>query len=190
MSHPPILTDRDITPKVVREFENHCTTYFINAKDGMANDLKVSKILGCFKNTLIDDWAAVDWECFAKLSFSKFMREFQKQWLPYNWEETIHAELMNSRLNLLQKFKTWAGEVMSHNVSLRNTPSHLSDAQIHDQLTVAIDPELCTLATGANLAKVMDLHQWMAQIKVINDRRQFDRQRMLEVVDFCMNQTR
>ena len=37
MSRAPVMTDGDITPKIVRDFETHCTTYFINAKDGVAD---------------------------------------------------------------------------------------------------------------------------------------------------------
>ncbi|KAH9013970.1 hypothetical protein EDB85DRAFT_2157734 [Lactarius pseudohatsudake] len=38
VSHPilscaPILTDGKITPKIIRDFKNHCSTYFLNAKD-------------------------------------------------------------------------------------------------------------------------------------------------------------
>jgi hypothetical protein len=57
MSHAPILTDGLVTPKVVRDFENHCTTYFLNAKELIPDDLKVTKIIGCFERSLIDDWA-------------------------------------------------------------------------------------------------------------------------------------
>ena len=62
MSCAPVMTDGDITPKIVRNFEMHCTTYFINAKDGVADDMKVTKILGCFKNNLIADWTSTEQE--------------------------------------------------------------------------------------------------------------------------------
>ncbi|KAF8258264.1 hypothetical protein EI94DRAFT_1708158 [Lactarius quietus] len=130
MSQPPILTDGEVTPKVVCKFENHCITYFVNAKDGVADSVKVSKILGCFENTLIDDWAAMDREQLVVLSFPKFMKEFCKQWLLFNWEEMVQTEMMNSQLNPLQKFETWAAEVMAHNISLWNTLTHLSDDQL------------------------------------------------------------
>ncbi|KAF8269461.1 hypothetical protein EI94DRAFT_1799256 [Lactarius quietus] len=169
MSCPPILTNGEVTPKVVHEFENHCITYFVNAKDGVANSIKVSKILGCIENTLIDDWAAVDHEQPAALSFPKFMKEFCKQWLPFNWEETVQTEMMNSQLNPLQKFETWAAEVMAHNVSLWNTLSHLSDNQLQSQLAVAIDQELRTSVMGADVSEITDIHEWVTHMKKIND---------------------
>lgn len=72
------MSDGDITPKVICEFETHCMTYFMNAKDSVANNLKVIKILGYFDNMLVADWASVEREHLAKLSFANFMKEFRE----------------------------------------------------------------------------------------------------------------
>ena len=59
LSRAPMMTKGKITPKIVREFESHCTHYyFINAKDGIPDDKKVMKILGCFEESVIDDWTS------------------------------------------------------------------------------------------------------------------------------------
>ena len=89
LSCPPILTNGEITPKVIWDFENHCATFFMNAKDGVADDKKVTCILGCFENSLVDDWAQVDCDRLAELTFPKFMKEFREHWLPHNWEQTV-----------------------------------------------------------------------------------------------------
>ena len=68
MSHAPVMTNGDITPKIIHKFKTHCATYFMNAKDGVADKLKVTKILGCFKNNLVADWASTEQEHLAKLS--------------------------------------------------------------------------------------------------------------------------
>jgi len=89
LSHLPILTDSEITPKVVQDFENHCAMFFMNAKDGVANNKKVTRILGCFENSLVDDWAQVDCDRLAELTFPEFMKEFCEHWLPHNWEQMV-----------------------------------------------------------------------------------------------------
>jgi len=43
-------------PKTVRDFKNHCLNYFINAKGGVDNNLKVTCIFGCFEN---DFWSTI-----------------------------------------------------------------------------------------------------------------------------------
>ena len=50
-----MLTKGEITLKVVQEFKSHCAHYFINMKDGVPNDAKVTKILGCFEESVIND---------------------------------------------------------------------------------------------------------------------------------------
>ena len=141
------MTDGSISPKVVRDFETHCQTYFMNAKDGVADDLKVTKILGCFENALVADWASMERERLAKLSFEDFMKEFRERWLPYNWEQMIRVQMLGTHLDPAKhRFETWAAQIMSHNVSLRNTPLFMTDDRLRTQLEIMLDVELQTLA--------------------------------------------
>lgn len=187
MSRPPILTDGEITPKVVREFENHCTTYFINAKDGVADDIKVTKILGCFENALVDDWASTERERLSALNFTEFMKEFRERWLPPNWEQMVRTQMLGTPLNpRTQKFEAWAAQVLSHNVSLRNTNSHMTDEKLRMQLEIMLDEELRTLASESGVATITELRPWMNKIKEIDNRRQIDLKRMAHFFDESM----
>ena len=85
----PELSNGKISPKLVRDFKNHCLNYFINAKGRVDKDLKVSCILGCFKNNLVNDWISINCEHFTALPFPNFMAEFHSQWLPHDWEQTV-----------------------------------------------------------------------------------------------------
>lgn len=64
-----MLTKGKITPKVVREFKSHCAHYFINMKDKVPNDAKVTKILGCFEESVVDDWTSMNQERLMKMTF-------------------------------------------------------------------------------------------------------------------------
>ncbi|KAH9015035.1 hypothetical protein EDB83DRAFT_2529122 [Lactarius deliciosus] len=180
LSRAPILTDGEITPKIVRNFENHCATYFLNTKDGVPNDTKVTRIIGCFENSLIYDWAQEDSERLIKLSFTEFMKEFREQWLPANWEQNVRTEMLNSRLDPSQKFDTWAAQILSYNVSLRNTKSHMTDDQLRTQLETALDEELRIITTDENINTETDLRKWMAKIRNVDNRRQNERKRMAD----------
>ena len=79
VTHPLHLCNGEISPKSVKDFENHCMNYFINTKGGIEDNLKVSRILRCFENDLINDWILVNRERFTKLSFKDFMIEFRSQ---------------------------------------------------------------------------------------------------------------
>ena len=60
----------------MKDFENHCLNYFVNAKGGIEDDVKVARILGCFENDLVNDRISVNRERFTMLSFPDFMIEY------------------------------------------------------------------------------------------------------------------
>lgn len=169
ISHPPKMTDGEIMPKVVREFENHCMGYFFNAKDSVADD--VTKILGYFENSIVDDWTATNCEHLIKLTFKLFMKEFQEQWLPDSWEHIVCNQMLGTCLDPNRhKFETWANQVMSHNVMLWGTRSHMTDNQLQVQLNIMLDIELQTLATVEDMTEITDLHKWMTCINEIDNK--------------------
>ena len=51
-NHPLIITEGELTPKLIMEFEQACQTFFDNAKGGVPDDQKVVWILPAFKDTL------------------------------------------------------------------------------------------------------------------------------------------
>jgi len=60
ITQPPTLTSGKITPKALMLFEQHCLDYFVNAKGGVSEELKVPHILSSFKDIEILDWIASD----------------------------------------------------------------------------------------------------------------------------------
>lgn len=49
MARAPVITDGELTPGIVRDFESRCLIFFTSAKDTITDDQKVTKILGCFQ---------------------------------------------------------------------------------------------------------------------------------------------
>ncbi len=83
--------------------------------------------------------------------------------------------MLNSRLDPSQKFEMWAAQILSYNVSLHNTTSHMSKDQLRTQLEVVLDEELRTIAMEEKLTLVTDLWKWMGKIRDIDNHRQVDR---------------
>lgn len=67
---------------------------------------------------------------------------------------------------------------MSHNVSLHNTASFLTDDKLCMQLEIMLDVELQTLAHSQKVLEITDLHKWMTQIKEIDNQHQIHLRRM------------
>jgi hypothetical protein len=89
MSRPPIMTSGEITPKVVWEFENRCEVFFLNGKESIPDDRKVAKILGCFEQDIVTEWASTEREHLIKKTLEEFLKEFRTCWLLNDWEQKI-----------------------------------------------------------------------------------------------------
>ena len=156
----------------------------MNIKGGVADDQKVRKLLGSFKNTLIQDWMSTETDRLIQLSFTDFMDEFRERWLPTNWEQNVLTQMLGSHLDpARQTFEAWASQILSHNVSLRKTKSHMTEEALRRQLEIMLDEELRTLACEANVAEIAGLREWMTKVKELDNRRQIDLKRMAQFFD-------
>ncbi|KAH9008539.1 hypothetical protein EDB84DRAFT_1571993 [Lactarius hengduanensis] len=172
-----------ITPKAIRDFENHAENFFLNVKGGVEEEEKVTKIIGCFESSLVHDWIAINRKTLCALSFEKFMKTFRKRWLPANWEEDLLNQVLGTELEpKRERFETWATEIQTLNVGLRGTASHISDEQMRKTLDANIDIELRRLGRKQKTALITDLDEWMRKLTEIDDERQFDRKRLADAV--------
>ena len=187
VTRPPQLSNGEISPKAAKDFENHCLNYFVNAKGGIEDNVKVSRILGCFENDLVNDWISVNRERFTTLTFPEFMTEFRARWLPHDWEQSIRSKILSARLYpKKQHFEEWAASIQSMNVSLRGTVSHLDDNRIRLQLEAGLDEDLQTAARDAKAHDELSLYPWITKIKELDNRRIIQRKRVAEAVEEAM----
>ncbi|GBE87513.1 hypothetical protein SCP_1101900 [Sparassis crispa] len=70
----PILLKGDITPAVMREYEDACKGYFEHKSVDAAT--QVHKIIAGLKDPCIKDWITGDCNRIQALSFDEFMHEF------------------------------------------------------------------------------------------------------------------
>ena len=119
LSHPPKLSKGRITPNIIRDFENHAENFFMNAKHGVLDNKKVTRILGCFKDRLVNDWISVNCKRLHTLEFEQFMDEFCSHWLLKTWVEDLWNDILGSRLDpKLTTFEVWASKIQTLNVAL------------------------------------------------------------------------
>jgi hypothetical protein len=181
LSRPPNLSARKITPNVLREFENHVENFFMNAKTTIPEDEKVTKILGCFGNPLVNDWISVNRSRLRTLTFPEFMKEFRSRWLPHAWVEDLRTEILSSSLGSNQTFEAWSESLRILNVPLRDSDSHIDEAQMRRQLEANIDPELRAMVRREKLSTIADFQEWLAAMINLDNERQLERKRIREV---------
>jgi len=173
--HCPILTAGDITPKAIVDLGDAHNEYFI-AKEIEDTD-KVKKILGGFKDVHIRDWIASDRVRLLALSYEDFMAELQTNYLPPDWEEEVQNQILGMRMEKNVKFWDWCQQMRAINIVLRGTESHLSDAQLRNQLEAALEPGLRLYCVHEKLRKIMVLKDWIAAVKEADEKLKADRKR-------------
>ena len=184
ISCPPIVSEGDITPEVICEFEYHAKIFFMNAKGGIEDDQKVAKILGCFHDPLVRDWVACEEATLKALPFPEFLTSLRERWLDSDWEHTLVTQILGCRLNpTKEKFETWAQRIQKLNVTLQGTTSHLSDSQLRTQLEAGLDEDLRILASDGKTGLSGELLPWVEKVRNIDRKRQSDRKRRHEEME-------
>jgi hypothetical protein len=160
------LNAGDITPDVMREYEDDCINFF-DAKEIPA-DKQVHKILMGIKDHRIKNWISVEHESLLALSFEDFMSEFHTNYLEENWESTTRRELLAMTQGNLS-FWTFAIALQAKNSLLINTPLYLQKDKLRHQIEAGIDTKLAKKCDTAQSNKIMDFKKWMADVQRLDD---------------------
>ena len=138
-SKAPVLTAGDLTLAIVCVYEMACLGYF-KSKD-IAADKQVRKILAGLQDPCIQDWISVEHDRFLELSFTNFMTEFCAGYLPEDWEEITHIELLAMIQNDMT-FWDFAIQVQTKNSLLRDTDSYLTKATLRHRIESRMNQKL------------------------------------------------
>jgi hypothetical protein len=163
---PPILHPGDISPAVMREFEDDCLGYFENKE--IAADKQVRKILAGLKDSRVRDWIFSDRERLLGLTFEEFMMELRAGYLDEHWEENTRREL-GGMTQGNESFWDYSIKIQSHNSLLVSTPSHLDNEQLRHRIEAGMDEMLSKRCIHAKVNRVQGLKPWLAEVKHVDD---------------------
>jgi hypothetical protein len=166
-SKVPILHAGDITPTVMREFEDACVSYFDHKN--IAEDRQVRMISAGFKDTRIKDWFAADRVRICALTFTDFMSEFRLNYLDDDWEETTRRELLSMTQGADTPFWDFAIAVQAKNSLLNGTASHLEDDKLRHQLEAAMHQRLSKRCGAEKTGKIAEFKPWLNEVKRIDE---------------------
>ena len=184
LSKPPLISRSDITPDVMREWEDDVHVFFLNAKGGIKDDEKVPKIMTGFRDPIVRSWLNADEDRLSKLPYEDFVQALRAEFLEADWEADTRADIVGSRLDpTKERFHVWARRIRELNVNLIGTPSHFSDTQMRSQLEACIDRELRRLAKDDQANKLTSLSSWIARMRDLDLKRTNDRKCRLEELE-------
>jgi len=164
-SKVPLLLPGNVTPGVMRAYEHACLGYF-DTKD-IAVDKQVRKVLPGLRDNRIMDWVTVHRERLIKLTFPKFMEEFKVAYLPKDWEDITHIELLQLNQNS-STFWDFSVAVQYKNSLLASTPSHMTEDQLH-RIESGMNPKLALRVRLEKGDKYETLDKWLTEIRRIDD---------------------
>jgi hypothetical protein len=126
------------------------------------------QILSGIHDSCITDWISTERDRLLKLSFTEFMDEFHVGFLDKDWENKTRCELL-SMTQGSDSFWTYAICAQAKNSLLRNTTSHLDKNNLRHQLEAGINDRLARKCASEKANNVVDFHDWLAEIKRIDD---------------------
>ena len=162
----PILHPGNISPAVMREFQNGCLDYFDNKH--MDEDKQVRKILPGLKDPCIHDWVNTNCICIQALTFDEFMTEFHTVYLDEDWEEKTRQVLLGMTQGAIP-FWDYAFTIQSNNSLLNGTPLHLDKEKLCHQLEACMEERLSQKVNSKKVNKIVDFKKWLAEVKVVDE---------------------
>jgi hypothetical protein len=166
-SHVPVLLTGDVTPEILREYENACIGYF-ETKD-IEDGNKVRKILAGLRNTRILDWVSVNRAEIIALTFPEFMNKLRTNYLHKDWEEITRRDLMNMSQGK-DSFWNFYIRLQAKNSLLRDTTSHLSQEALRFKLELGMTEELADRCRDAKVAKERSTTEWLDVVRRLDDK--------------------
>lgn len=171
----PVLLQGDLTPSMMRQYENTCLGFFEGKE--IAPDKQVRKILAGLRDDRIQEWISIDRDEILGLTFADFMVEFKAGFLPEDWEEITHIELLAMQQGS-DSFWDFGVKVQSKNALLRDTESFLDKDQLRHYIESGMTPKLTLCCRHEKSNKITDFKKWLADIQRIDDHMRSDRAKL------------
>ncbi|KAG6875896.1 hypothetical protein C0992_001883 [Termitomyces sp. T32_za158] len=136
---PPVVSEGDLSPEVIKEFEHACLDFFDN-KDIKSED-QVKRVLVSFKDHRLRDWIPANREQLHKLSFSEFLSELKSKYLPHDWESKLRIRVLSASFDpVKQMWWDFASYIQKVNSLLFGTDSYYKPEDLRRHLEAKLDP--------------------------------------------------
>jgi hypothetical protein len=183
LHHAPILTAGTPNAAVLLEFEDACEDFFANAKGGVTDEVKVTRILPSFKDPILRGWISSDRNHLSALKFPDFMTNLRSKFLPKQWEDELLSKILRDHLRPGQDFLTWATKLQQQNCILRNTTSQLDEKRLREQISIAVDVELRIAAREAKVNDAASLRDFLDIYALCDEKRRASEIRTRSIID-------
>ena len=183
----PILTQGDILPAVMMEFENAALDFF-NSKSVPA-EKQVTMVIPGIKDLRIRNWITAERARIVALPFADFMAEMRLHYLPPDWEDQVRNEILTSTLTSSgTSFWNWSQQLLKLNCLLRRTPSVFDDPTLRNHLEAHLDNELKAKLRHSKACKDKVLKSWVVSVHLLDEARAVETKRQCELIEETLQQ--
>ncbi|KAG2158306.1 uncharacterized protein EDB93DRAFT_1246158 [Suillus bovinus] len=162
------LSAGELTPEVARDWDNACTTYFMHKKIDAKDQVKM--IAFGMLDPRLRTWYLTQRATLDGGTFTQYMTALKNAWLESHWDTKLRRKVLGSQQGN-RPFYEWALELQNQNALLYGSTTHLTDAQLRNQLEANICEELTIPVLRANLADNLTLKAWIEEVKYLDDKR-------------------
>jgi len=178
----PVLTEGDISPAVMMDFENAALDFFVSKS--VPAEKQVTMIIPSIKDLRIRDWISAERARLVDLPFLEFMTEMRTNYLHQDWEDQIRNQILTSTLaSSKSSFWNWSQQLLKLNCLLRGTPSVFDDAALRNHLEAHLDEELRARLKHNEARKDKVLKSWIASVRLIDEARAVETKRHRELIE-------
>jgi hypothetical protein len=178
----PVLTEGDISPAVMMDFENAALDFFVSKS--VPTEKQVTMIIPSIKDLRIRDWISADRARIIVLPFAEFMAEMRENYLHQDWEDQIRNQILTSTLTSSKSsFWNWSQQLLKLNCLLRGTSSVFDDAALRNHLEAHLDEELRARLKHNEARKDKVLKTWIASVRLIDEARTVETKRHRELIE-------
>ena len=114
--HAPVISPRQLNPKVIMQWANMCTAYFCKQK--IKSEDQVTEVVMGLQDELVQDWYVNDIDTFNVLAFLEFMKQLRACFLPCDWEDMVSTTLCQMFQCNLDQLADWINSMEKQNLLL------------------------------------------------------------------------
>jgi len=167
--HLPVMSDGEIVPCVVKEFETLCKNYSLQTGKAIPVAECVPALFGRFESPIVLGWLTSEYSWLTPLSFPKFTTKFQAEWLSEVWEEDYWKKIYDACLEPeKENFFSWMANIRQLNAALCGSPSYLEPKELCHCLESGLDKDLKGHACLEHTNNLTDLSKWIQKIRDID----------------------
>ena len=156
-----------VKTSMMMDFENAALNFFISKP--VPAEKQVTMIILSIKDLHIRDWIAAECDCIVALIFAAFMVELHLNYLPQDWEDQVHNDILTSTLATSStSFWNWSQQILKLNCLLCGTSSIFDEPTLQNHLKVHLDDELKAQVRHNEVCKDKKFKTWVAAVCLLD----------------------